>query len=60
MHAFYISAYGQLTQLTFNGDGTQTLTGDRGVSYRVQVKNGEVNLYSGGSNASIDIPVRTT
>ena len=60
MHAFYISAYGQRTQLTFNGNGTQTLTGDRGVSYRVQVKNGEVNLYSGDSNASMDIPVRTT
>ncbi|AWF94676.1 MucBP domain-containing protein [Weissella cibaria] len=60
VHAIYISAYGQRTQLTFNGDGTQTLTGDRGVSYRVQVKNGEVSLYNGGSNASMDIPVRTT
>lgn len=60
VHATYVSAYGTKTQLTFNGDGTQTLRGDRVVNYQVQVKNGEVVLYNGGSNASMDIPVRTT
>ena len=60
VHATYVSATGAKTQLTFNGDGTQTLRGDRSVNYQVQVKNGEVILYNGGSNASMDIPVRTT
>lgn len=60
VHATYVSATGTKTQLTFNGDGTQTLRGDRSVNYQVQVKNGEVILYNGGSNASMDIPVRTT
>lgn len=60
VHATYVSATGAKTQLTFNGDGTQTLRGDRSVNYQVQVKNGEVLLYNGGSNASMDIPVRTT
>lgn len=29
VHATYVSATGAKTQLTFNGDGTQTLRGDR-------------------------------
>lgn len=60
VHAIYVNAYGRQTTLTFSGDGTQTFRGDRGVTYKIQVSDGEITLFNGGSNASMDIPVRTT